>query len=141
MRAHQQEFPVSAMCRVLKVSRSGFYGWCSREPSARTTANARLLQRIQQIHVASRHNYGAVKTWRALRSAGETCSRNRVVRLRQNNGIEAKRMRRFRSGNSGRINVEPPAPNLLNRSFRALQPDRVWVGDVTYVNTREGYDD
>lgn len=139
MQAHQKEFRVAAMCRVLKVSRSGFYGWCNRAPSARTVANARLLQRIRQIHVTSRYNYGAVKTWQALRAAGETCSRNRVVRLRQSNGIEAKRMRRFRSGSSGKINVEPPAPNLLNRNFRVLQADRVWVGDVTFISTREGW--
>lgn len=139
MQAHQNEFRVAAMCRVLKVSRSGFYGWCSREPSARAIANARLLQCIQQIHAASRNNYGAMKTWKALRAAGEKCSRNRVVRLRQSNGIEAKRMRRFRSGNSGKINVEPPAPNLLSRNFQIDQPDRAWVGDVTFINTREGW--
>lgn len=139
MQSHQDEFRVAAMCRVLKVSRSGYYGWCRRKPSARTVANARLLQCIQQIHAASRHNYGAVKTWKALRSAGETCSRNRVIRLRQSNGIEAKRMRRFRSGNSGKINVAPPALNLLNRNFHSDQPDRAWVGDVTFINTREGW--
>jgi len=139
MQEHQHEFRISAMCRVLKVSRSGFYGWCTRKPSARTVANARLLQSIQHIHIASRHNYGAVKTWKALRAAGETCSRNRVIRLRQHNGIEAKRMRRFRSGHTGKINVEPPAPNLLNRNFRAVQRDRVWVGDVTFISTREGW--
>lgn len=139
MQAHQAEFRVAAMCRVLKVSRSGYYGWCRREPSARTIANAHLLQCIQKIHAASRHNYGAVKTWEALRSAGETCSRNRVVRLRQCHGIEAKRMRRFRSGNTGKQNVEPPSPNLLNRHFRIDRPDRAWVGDVTFINTREGW--
>jgi len=139
MQAHLNEFRVTAMCRVLKVSRSGFYGWCSRAPSPRSVANARLLQCIQQIHRASRHNYGAIKTWRALQAAGEACSRNRVVRLRRSHGIEAKRMRRFRSGNAGRQNVEPPAPNLLNRNFRTSQPDRVWVGDVTFITTREGW--
>lgn len=101
-------------------------------------ANERLLKHIRQIDLASRHNYGAVKTWEALRSAGENCGLNRVARLRQMNGIEAKRMRRFRSSNVGR-NAAPPAPNLLNRDFRAPQSDRVWVGDITFIPTREGW--
>jgi len=139
MKAHRHEFRVAAMCRVLNVSRSGFYAWCVRPPSRRAKANAQLLERIQQIHTASRENYGALKTWWVLRAAGETRGRHRVARLRQAHGIEAKRMRRFRSGNTGRINVEPPVPNLLNRDFRVDQPDRAWVGDVTYVPTREGW--
>ena len=138
VRAHRQEFAVTAMCRALRVSRSGFYGWCGREPSRRTRANERLLERIRQIHLASRHNYGTVKTWRALRAVGESCGRNRVARLRRNNGIEAKRMRRFRSTHAGR-NGAPPAPNLLNRHFCAAQPDRVWVGDITFIPTHEGW--
>lgn len=126
------------MCRVLKVSRSGFYGWCCREPSPRTRANHELLERIRQIHEASRQNYGAVKTWRALQALGESCGRHRVARLRQAHGIEAKRTHRFRSAHAGR-NAAPPAPNLLERDFQASRPDRVWVGDVTFVHTREGW--
>jgi len=137
MRAHQAECRVTAMCRALKVSRSGFYGWCSRQPSPRALANAHLLRCIRQIDLASRHTYGAVKTWQALRAAGESCGRHRVARLRQCHGIEANRMRRFRSRYAA-ANSEPPAPNLLNRDFQASHPDRVWVGDVTFIPTREG---
>jgi transposase InsO family protein len=137
MRAHQAEFRVKTMCRVLGVSRSGFYGWRPRAPSRRTLANLALLRHIRKIDLASRHAYGAVKTWRALREAGETCGRHRVVRLRQRHGIEANRMRRFRSRYAA-ANSEPAAPNLLNRDFEALQPDRVWAGDVTFISTREG---
>lgn len=125
------------MCRVLKVSRSGFYAWCHRRPSPRTVANQALLQRIREIHVASRQAYGAIKTWKALREMGERCGRHRVEHLRQAHGIEANRLRRFRSGRAA-YHTEPPAPNLLGRDFRVLQPDRMWVGDVTFIATREG---
>ncbi|MGH8397953.1 MAG: IS3 family transposase [Gammaproteobacteria bacterium] len=137
MRAHASAFRVRSMCRVLKVSRSGFYAWCSRPPSRRTLANAQLLHHIRQIHLASRQTCGAVKTWKILRTAGETCGRHRVARLRQRHGIEANRLRRFRSRYAA-ANTEPPAPNVLNRDFQASQPDRVWVGDVTFIPTREG---
>lgn len=125
------------MCRVLKVSHSGFYAWCTREPSQRTLANQALLQRIREIHIASRQTCGAIKTWKALREAGEHCGRHRVARLRQTHGIEANRLRRFRSRRAA-YNSAPPAPNLLNRDFKSVQADRVWVGDVTFIPTREG---
>ena len=131
-------FRVGMMCRVLKVSRSGFYAWCRRPPSDRTRANERLLQEIRRVHLASRENYGAIKTWQALRAMGEPCSRNRVARLRQAHGIEARRLRRFRSAYAGRTS-SPIVPNLLDRDFAAPHPDRVWAGDVTFVSTREGW--
>lgn len=137
VRAHTGEFRVRSMCRVLKISRSGFYAWCHRRPSRRTVANQALLQRIREIHVASRQAYGALKTWEALREMGERCGRHRVEHLRQAHGIEANRLRRFRSSRAA-YHTEPPAPNLLERDFHVLQPDRVWVGDVTFIATREG---
>ncbi len=138
IRAHDREFRVTTQCRVLGVSRSGYYGWRARPASTRTQANARLLQRIRQIHVNSRENYGAVKTWEALTEAGVSCGLHRVARLRQAHGIEAKRMRRFHCVYAARQR-DATAPNLLNRDFTAPAPDRVWVGDVTFVATREGW--
>jgi len=134
---HQPTFRVSAMCRVLGVSRSGFYGWRRRPMSARSEANEKLLKRIREIHARSSENYGAVKTWRALVSAGELCGRHRVARLRQAHGIEAKRLRRFRLNYAPRN--EAATPNLLSRNFTALSPNRVWVGDITFIPTREGW--
>lgn len=126
------------MCRALGVSRSGYYAWRARPPSARACANARLLTRIREIHARSRENYGALKTWRALLAAGEICGRHRVARLRQAHGIQAKRLRRFRSAYAPR-NSEPAPANLLNRQFTAPAPDRVWAGDITFIPTREGW--
>lgn len=138
IREHHREFRITSLCRVLGVSRSGYYGWRSRPASERQQANNLLLQHIRTIHVGSRENYGAVKTWKALTKASETCGLNRVARLRQAHGIEAKRRRRFHCVYAAR-NRDTTAPNLLNRDFTAAAPDRVWVGDVTFIATREGW--
>src|SRR5438552_2954204 len=106
--------------------------------SARANANVGLLLRIRQVHAESHENYGALKTWRALRAMGEACGRHRVARLRQRHGIEAKRLRRFRSAYAGRNSEALPA-NLLRREFSAPAPDRIWAGDITFIATREGW--
>ena len=126
------------MCAVLGVSASGFYGWAKRPASLRDQENQRLLHRIQSIHADSDENYGAIKTWKALRSEGETCGRHRVSRLRSINGIIAKRMRRLRAAYAAR-NSAPAAPNLLAQNFTAEAPNRIWVGDITFIPTRKGW--
>ena len=138
MREHLRQFSVSAMSRVLKVSRSGFYDWCSRVPSARHEANSRLLSAIRHIHFSHRQAYGALKTWRALNEAGIPCGKHRIARLRRETGILAKREARFR------VTVEhhqtpQAAPDLLDRKFQAPAPNQVWVGDMTFIRTREGW--
>lgn len=135
---HRHIFRIGAMCKALRVSRSGYHDWRGRPPSAREQENQRLLRRIQQVHMASRENYGECKTWRALRLQGETCGRNRVARLRRLHGIVAKRVRRFRRSYAAR-NSAPPAPNLLERDFTAERADQVWVTDITFVPTRRGW--
>lgn len=135
---HRRIFRIEAMCKVLQVSRSGYYDWRRRPPSAREQDNRRLLRCIQQVHSASRENYGERKTWEALRLAGETCGHNRVARLRRLHGIVAKRVRRFRQSYAAR-NSAPAAPNLLERDFTAERPDQVWVTDITFVPTRRGW--
>jgi putative transposase len=81
IKTHRTMFRVRVMCAVLGVSTSGFYGWASRPVSRREQENRRLLSRIQSIHTASAENYGAIKTWKVLRSEGESCGRHRVARL------------------------------------------------------------
>jgi putative transposase len=137
IREHRGQFRIAAMSRVLHVSRSGYYAWRVRAPSERAQANARLLERIREIHAASRENYGARKTWRALIAAGEACGRHRVARLRSAHGIQAKRLRRFHSRYASE--ERPAAANLLNRQFCVEGADRVWAGDITFIPTREGW--
>ena len=131
-------FRVRVMCAVLCVSTSGFYGWASRSVSRREQENKRLLNHIRSIHADSAENYGAIKTWKALRHEGESCGRHRVARLRRINGIIAKRMRRFRAAYAAR-NSAPAAPNLLDQDFTADAPNRIWVSDITFIPTRKGW--
>lgn len=135
---HRRQFHLSAMCRVLHVSRSGFYEWQGRKPSARTIANRQLIGDIRRMHEQSRQAYGAVKTWVALNQAGIACGKHRVARLRSEAGIEAQRKQRFR------VMVEhhkiaTAAPDRIERQFHASQPNLAWVGDMTFVRTRAGW--
>lgn len=136
--AHRHEFRVSRMCAALHVSRSGFYEWRERPESQRAQADRALLPAIHRVHRESRQAYGAKKTWIRLNQTGITCGKHRVARLRRREGIEARRKQRFR------VTVEhhysaPPAPNLLQQQFRVLRPNRVWVGDMTFIRTRQGW--
>lgn len=138
IRTQERTHRVTRLCAALAVSRSGYYAWRDRAPSARTLEDQRLLSALRQIHVEMREQYGAVKLWREARRRGIPCSRHRVARLRKRAGLEAKRVRRFR------VIVEhhqlpPPAPNVLQQRFETTGLNRVWVGDVTLVATRAGW--
>lgn len=129
---------VSRLCRALSVSRGGYYAWRVRGASARSQRDRALIECIRAVHEASRHAYGAKKTWLELKARGIACGKHRVARLRRQAGIEARRKRRFR------LSVEhhhtaPAAPNLVQRRFRVPEPDRVWVGDMTFIRTRAGF--
>jgi len=126
------------MCKVLKVSTSGYYAWKTRPPSKKQLFDKYLITNIRQIHVESRENYGAIKTWEALKIKGIVCGKHRVARIRRINGIESKRRKRFKVTTFSK-NTEWIAPNRLNRCFQVAKPNRVWVGDVTYVATRNGW--
>ncbi|MCW9005964.1 MAG: IS3 family transposase [Gammaproteobacteria bacterium] len=134
---HKDEHKVTVMCDALDIKRSSYYDWQSRPESQREKQNRYLINRIRSIHSATRENYGALKTWKALRESGEQCGLHRVERLRRKYAIEAKRMRLFRASNSGRNN-EPVPDNVLDRNFHVKQQNRVWVGDITFITTRKG---
>jgi putative transposase len=135
---HAREHRITALCRALQVSKSGFYGWQHRPESGRAQTNRQLLSHIRALHGQTREAYGLIKTWRALKAEGLRCGRNRVARLRRAHGIETRRMRRFRLAYAARQSA-PPAANLLGRDFRVDAPDRVWVADITFIPTREGW--
>jgi transposase InsO family protein len=126
------------MCRVLKVSASGYYDWQDRPPSRRALEDRSLLTRIQRIHDRSRRAYGTLKVWNALRSEGAVCGKHRVARLRRAHGIESRRRRRFRVTTHSK-HQRWIAPNHLNRRFHTDRSDRVWAGDVTFIATRSGW--
>lgn len=136
--AEKASFPVALLCRVLTVSRSGYYAWRNRGPSARQQGDQHLGAQIVAAHQGSRGTYGAPRIHAVLRAGNVRCSRKRVARLMRTAGLTG--------ACRGRVPrttvVDPtraPAPNLLARDFRVARPDRVWVGDITYVPTGEGW--
>jgi len=128
----------SALCRALGVSSSGFYDWRTRGPSTRAVENARLALTIQCVHHEFREAYGTERLWRELRDRGEPCGRHRVARLRRRHGITTKRRRRYLRARAP-YQFDPPAPNLLRWPFHSPTPDCIWVTDITYVPTRQGW--
>tara|TARA_B100000678_G_scaffold289986_1_gene301823 strand:- start:852 stop:1718 length:867 start_codon:yes stop_codon:yes gene_type:complete len=138
IRSAQDTHRIATLCRVLGVSRSGFYAWQHRQPSRRSQRDAKLVSRIREIQYRSRQAYGYRKSWAALGREGVTCGKHRVARLRREHGIWAKRRRRFVTATRARHTVDR-APNRLGRRFQTDAPDRVWVGDVTFIPTREGW--
>lgn len=137
MREHVREFRLCSMCRVLRVHRSGYYAWLSRPASLRDRQDRRLLALIKHHWLASGTVYGYRKITLDLREAGETCSRHRVRRLMKAEGLCAQvgygRKPRYRGGPVGVVE------NVLNRAFAPAAPDTVWVTDITYIRTYEGW--
>lgn len=126
------------MCRVLGVSRSGYYGWRNRPASVRQDANAALLVQIRVIYEKYRQTYGSPRIHRELTEQGVICGRHRVARLMQRHGIIAKMTRRFRVTMRSKMNP-PPAPNRLCAPFVVRQANRQWVSDITFIPTRSGW--
>jgi putative transposase len=136
---HEGEFRVKAMCRVLGVSRSGYYAWCSRPESQRTQANRRLMVQIREEYQLSRKTYGSPRIHAALRKKDVICSRKRVARLMRLDHLAARRARKRIPRTTQRDPEAIPAPNLLNQDFSSPAPDRKWVSDITYIDTAEGW--
>ena len=126
------------MCRVLGVSPSGYYAWRRRPPSARARANERLLERIREIHQASRGAYGSPMIHFEHQETGERVNSKRVARLMRLRGIVGVTRRKARN-TTRRTPEAEPAPDLVDRTFTAERPDQLWVADITYVPTWAGF--
>lgn len=140
IRDHAEQFSVGKMCRVLGVSRSGYYAWRQRPPSRRKQANERLLVEIKAIHAKKNHDtYGSPRVHEELSENGISCGRHRVARLMKHHGIRARQARKFRPVTTDSKHTLPVAENVLDRQFTAKRPDTVWAGDITYIRTRQGW--
>lgn len=133
-------FPVVVLCRVMRVSRSGFYAWGLRSPSDREVLNQRILERIQEIYQKSRGTYGSPRIQEGLKREGFNVSRHRVARLMRENGIRScyGRKRRFPKTTDSN-HLYPVAENHLERNFIVSAPNQIWVSDITYIPTEEGW--
>jgi putative transposase len=136
--AEKTSFPIQLMCRMLGVWRSGYYDWRDRPPSRRSREDTALTEKVREIHRRSRETYGSPRVHAELRALGTRCGRKRVERLMQEAGLRGcvRGRRKRTTRRSGRAVV---AKDLLQRSFAATQIDKVWVADITYVATREGF--
>ena len=136
---HRDSYPVQLMCSVLEVSPAGYYAWRARPQSARSTANCELLTAIKRVHQDNCGRYGSPRIHIALQRQGRSASRGRIERLMRRHGVRAIMAppRRMRTTDS-RHDL-PIAPNLLNRNFAAAAPNRVWLADITYIETDEGW--
>lgn len=135
--AHVGQFPVALMCRVLRVSRAGYYAWHRRPPSVRARVDTQLRLAIRAVHGASRGRYGSPRIHRELQAQQWRCGRKRVARLMRLDGLRGTRGRRYRV--TTQADGTPPAPNRLARQFEVAQLNRVWASDVTACRTRQGW--
>lgn len=136
--AERANFSVPLMCRMLGVSRSGYYDWRRRPPSERHKADAGLTERIREIHNRSRGTYGYPRIHAELRSVGIRCGRKRVARLMREAGLRGC-LRGRKRHTTRRDGSAIAAPDLVKSHFTAAAPNRLWVADITYVRTEEGF--
>lgn len=136
--AEKASFPVAALCRLLGVSRQGYYAYASRPPSKRLKRDQALQQSVQQVHAESRGTYGSPRVLAALKQRGQPASKRRVERALRSLGLRGRAPRRWRS--TTRANPRHPVVgNVLDRDFTASRPNERWVTDITYIWTDEGW--
>lgn len=136
---HARDLPVRRMCRLLDVTPSGYYAWTRRSPCEREARELRLIESIRSAHQRSRSAYGSPRVHKELRRQGVICSRKRVEKLMRQAQIRSSRHRRFRVMTTDSAHDHPIACNLLDQEFQQEKIDRVWVSDITYITTDEGW--
>lgn len=137
MNEHRQDFAITLMCRVLKLARAGFYAWLHEPESERVREDRRLLELIRQSYSASHGVYGARRVFGDLREVGETCGLYLVERVMRDHKIKAVRGYKKPRHIAGRPSII--APNRLQREFTVDSPNKVWVADITYIRTWQGW--
>jgi putative transposase len=138
MREHRRVWPLPVMCQALHVSRSGYYAWQKRRPSARRLRRPALRAAIRRTYEASRRVYGSPRVCAALNQEGVSCCVNTVARIMRKDGLAAKGKRRFRVTTDSSHDL-PVASNHLDRCFARSQPNEAWVSDITFIATDEGW--
>ena len=135
--AERANYPVRVMCRVLRVSTSGYYAQMKRAPSKRQCEDGKLKLRIQAIHAHSRGTYGRERVRRQPDGENVEVGKQRVARLMREMGLQGLPSKRFRRTTDSKHD-RPVAPNVLGRNFEAERPNQFWVTDITFIRTWEG---
>lgn len=126
------------MCRIIEVSRSGYYDWDEREPSKREKDNVKILKIMKKSHSNAQGMIGLDKLWSDVRDAGFKCGRNRVYQLQKKHQLYSVRKKPFRVCTTDSNHNLSTAPNLLNQEFKVDRPNAVWVSDITEFKTLNG---
>lgn len=134
-----EEYPLTELCRAFAVSRSGYYAWCVRQPSARQQANTQLLAAIQILRQSEEAAYGSPRLTAELQARGYRCSENRIARLMRAHGLRAQARPRFVPCTTASDHDEPIAPNRLAERATPAGPNQIWLQDITYVPTAQGW--
>lgn len=129
---------VRTLCRVLGVAEQGYYAWCKRGPSKRREDDQRLSAEIRVLFADKKRRYGSPRLYDELKASGKAVGRKRVERLMREEGLRAKAARKFRATTDS-SHSKPPAPDLVKQNFTVTAPNRIWVGDITYLWTDEGW--
>ena len=138
MKTLRLTYPTPILCRVLRVSRSGYYAWLKRPPSKRAREEGRLEAEIKAAHERTRRTCGPERLQRDLAAHGVKVGVFRIRRIRKKLGIRCKQIKKFKATTDSTHSL-PVAPNLLGRHFEAEAPNQVWVSDITYIPTDEGW--
>ncbi len=136
---HRAIWPAGWMCGALGVSRGGFYAWLTRPRSARSRSNEELAAKVRASFLASDRTYGARRVWHDLIAEGVECGLHRTEQLMRLQGLRARPRRRRLPPDLGTRQTNAVAPNVLDRGFEALAPNRKWIADFTYIWTAEGW--
>jgi len=139
IREHQEEFSIQRMCRILEVTRSGYYAWKPEQSSPREMQNRVLVEQIQAEYKISRKTYGSPRVHISLQRKGIACGRHRVARLMRREGIRPQLRRRWHPVTTQRNPGAIPAPNRLNQDFSVSAANQKWASDFTYIDTAEGW--
>ena len=138
MKQWRLHFPTTTMSRLFSVSRSGFYTWLKRKPSRRTQEDERLKVAIKAAHKRTRESYSARRLQAELAADGFVAGRDRIARLRRELDIRCRQKRKFKATTNSNHNM-PVAENVLEQTFTPSAPNKVWVTDITYIPTEEGW--
>jgi len=138
IKEHRNEFDIARMCRLLGVNRSSYYAWFNRAESKRSKENKQLTKKINEIYFKNKGRYGSPKIRYILNSQGAKYGHNRIARLMRQTGLKSITIKKYRH-RSIPVSEQKAVGNLLNRDFKCLQPNRVWVSDITYIQTKNDW--